>query len=48
MSHLPELLGTVTVFFFLTLLPAGAILAAIRSKQIVAHSLAALKTRGAT
>ena len=46
MSHFPEVLGTVTVFFFLTLLPVSAILAAVLSKQIVTKSLAAPRTTG--
>ncbi len=44
MSNFPEVLGTVTVFFFLTLLPSGAILAAVLAKQMVAKALAALMT----
>lgn len=46
MSHFPEILGTITVFFFLTLLPVSAVLAAVLAKQMVANALAVPRTKG--
>jgi hypothetical protein len=42
MSNFPEVLGMVTVFFFLTLLPVGALLAAVLAKRMVDNALTAL------
>lgn len=44
MSGFPEILAMVTVFFFLTLLPGSAILAALLSQRMVANALAAPRT----
>jgi hypothetical protein len=44
MSQCPDASCIVTVLFFLTLLPASAILAAVLAKQMVANALAALMT----
>jgi len=46
MNHFPVALGTITVFFFLTLLPVSAVLAAVLAKQMVANALAAPRTTG--